>query len=60
VTPALGISIAILVPERTLPADVAGDSRLGDAEAFLFLDGFISAIFLVRQTSIPAAQYYAQ
>jgi len=60
VTPALALSIALLVLEWTLPADASDESGLREAEAFLFLDGFISAIFPARQISIQIAKCYAQ
>jgi hypothetical protein len=35
-----------------LPADVSNGAGFKDAEAFLFFDGFISAIFLDRHITI--------
>lgn len=51
---ALGVSTSVdmLVLDWVLPADISDGSELIDAEAFLFFDGFISAIFLARQFSI--------
>jgi hypothetical protein len=56
-SPAFALSIVMLALEWMLPVDVLG---LGEAEAFLFLDGLVSAILLRRQISIHMAQCHAQ